>query len=42
MDTNPRDYGERCQFDAYCKLILSHEALDYLREMSRRRERTLI
>lgn len=41
MDTNPRDYGERCQFDAYCKLILSHEALDYLREMSRRREREL-
>ncbi len=39
METNPRDYGERCQFDAYCKLILSHEALDYLREMKRRRER---
>lgn len=41
METNPRDYGERCQFDAYCKLILSHEALDYLREMNRRREREI-
>lgn len=24
------DYGERCQFDAYCKLVLYHEAIDYL------------
>lgn len=35
------DYGERCQFDAYCKLVLYHEAIDYLREMQRRRDREL-
>lgn len=34
-----RYYGERCQFDRYCKLVLYHEALDYLREMQRRRDR---
>lgn len=38
MEAIPRDYGERSQFDRYCKLILYHEALDYLREMQRRRE----
>ncbi len=27
MDMIPRnDYGERCQFDAYCKLVLYHDA----------------
>ena len=31
MDIN--DYGERCQFDAYCKLVLYHEA-----KLQRRRE----
>ena len=42
MDVIPRnDYGERCQFDAYCKLVLDHEAIDYLREMQRRRDREL-
>ena len=26
MDMIPRNnYGERCQFDAYCKLVLYHE-----------------
>lgn len=26
MDMIPRnDYGERCQFDAYCKLVLYHK-----------------
>lgn len=39
MEAIPRDYGERCQFDRYCKLMLYHEALDYLREMQRRRDR---
>ena len=39
MEAIPRDYGERCQFDRYCKLVLYHEALDYLREMHRRRDR---
>ena len=42
MDVIPcNDYGERCQFDAYCKLVLYHEAIDYLREMQRRRDREL-
>ena len=42
MDMIPRnDYGEQCQFDAYCKLVLYHEAIDYLREMQRRRDREL-
>ena len=42
MDMIPRNnYGERCQFDAYCKLVLYHEAIDYLREMQRRRDREL-
>ena len=39
MDAIPRDYDERCQFDRYCKLVLYHEALDYLRENKRRRKR---
>lgn len=39
MEAIPRDYGERCQFDRYCKLVLYHEALDYLREMQCRRDR---
>ena len=42
MDMIPRnDYGERCQFDAYCKLVLYHEAIDYLREMQKRRDKEL-
>ena len=42
MDMIPRnDYGERCQFDAYCKLVLYNEAIDYLREMQRHRDREL-
>ena len=42
MDMIPRNnYGERCKFDAYCKLVLYHEAIDYLREMQRRRDREL-
>ena len=42
MDVIPRnDYGERCQFDAYCKMVLYHEAIDYLREMQIRRDRKL-
>lgn len=39
MEAIPRDYGEQCQFDRYCKLVLYHEVLDYLREMQRRRDR---
>ena len=39
METNPRDYGERCRFDAFCKTVLKHEATDYIREMKRRASR---
>ena len=36
---SPRKYGEWSQFDRYCKLVLYHEAIDYLREMKCRRDR---
>ena len=39
MDAIPRDYEERCWFDAFCKAVLRNEAKDYLREMGRRRDR---
>lgn len=39
METNPRDYGERCRFDAFCKTVLKHAAIDYIREMKRRASR---
>ena len=39
MEANPRDYGERCRFDAFCKTVLKHEAIDYIREMKRRASR---
>jgi len=42
MKFAPDDYGLRCQFDRYCKLILYHEALDYFREMRGRRSRARI
>ena len=32
------DYVKCCQFDHYCKLVLYHEAIDYLREMQRYRK----
>ena len=41
MKVTPDDYGRRCQFDHFCKLVLYHEAIDYLREMQRRRDREL-
>ena len=31
------DYGRRCQFDHFCKLVLYHEAVDYFRERKRQR-----
>ena len=31
MDPPRNIYGERCQFDAYRKLVPYHEAIDYLR-----------
>lgn len=41
METNPRDYGERCRFDAFCKTVLKHEAIDYIRETKRRASREM-
>ena len=38
MEAIPRKYGEWGQFDRYCKLVLYHEAIDYLREMKCRRD----
>ena len=39
MEAIPRKYGEWGQFDRYCKLVLYHEAIDYMREMKCRRDR---
>ena len=39
METNPRYYGERYRFDAFCKTVLKHEAIDYIREMKRQASR---
>lgn len=39
MKSNPRDYGEQCRFDAFCKKALRNEARAYLRNMKRQRER---
>ena len=39
MEATPRDYGARCRFDAYCKTVLHHEAINYLRELQRRGKR---
>lgn len=38
MEPIPRDLAEWCQFDRYCKLVLQHEAIDYLREQKYRRD----
>lgn len=38
MEPTPRECGEQCQFDCYCKLVLKHEAIDYLRELKCRRD----
>ena len=36
MKVTPDDYGRRCQFDHFCKLVLYHEAVDYFRERKAR------
>ena len=41
MEAIPRKFGEWGQFDRYCKLVLYHEALDYLWEMKYHRDREL-
>ena len=35
------EYEERCRFDAFCKVVLRHEAIDYFRELSRQRKREI-
>ncbi|MEQ3467447.1 sigma-70 family RNA polymerase sigma factor [Enterococcus cecorum] len=35
------DYEERCRFNAFCKVVLRHEAIDYFRELSRQRKRKI-
>ena len=35
------EYEERCRFDAFCKVVLCHEAIDYFRELSRQRKREI-
>ena len=37
MKVTPDDYGRRCQFDHFCRLVLYHEAVDYFRETKRQR-----
>ncbi len=37
MEPTPRDLAEWRQFDRYCKLVLQHEAVDFLREQKYRR-----
>ena len=37
MESNPRDYGEQCRFDAFCKKVLRNEARAHLRNMKRQR-----
>ena len=39
MKVTTDDYGRRCQFDHFCKLVLYHEAVDYFRERKRQRGR---
>ncbi len=41
MDDIPRNNSDRCRFDAYCKTVLRNEALNYLRDMKRQREREI-
>ena len=37
----PDGYGERCRFDAFCKTVLRHEAMNYFRELNRQRKRAI-
>lgn len=38
MESTPRDQAEWRQFDRYCKLVLKHAAIDFLRAQKFRRE----
>ena len=35
------EYEERRRFDAFCKVVLRHGAIDYFRELSRQRKREI-
>ena len=37
----PDDHGEFCRFDAFCKTVLRHEAMNYFRELNRQRKRAI-
>ena len=37
----PDDYGECYRFDAFCKTVLRHEAMNYFRELNRQRKRAI-
>ena len=39
MEAIPRDCGEQCRFDAFCKTVLRNEARNYHRDMKRQRNR---
>lgn len=38
MDNFPRNYGEQCRFDSFCKTVLRNEAANYFRDLNRQRE----
>lgn len=35
------EYEERCRFDAFCKVVLRHEVIDYFRELNRQRKKEI-
>ena len=35
------EFGSQQQFDAFCKTVLRHEAINYFRELNRRRNRVI-
>ena len=39
MGSIPREYEQRCQFDAFCKSVLRNEAWNLKRSMKRQRRR---
>ena len=41
MKYTPDGYRERCRFDAFCKTVLRHEAMNYFRELNRQRKRAI-
>lgn len=39
MESIPRDYGEQCQFDAFCKSVLRNETRNLQRSINRQQRR---